>query len=67
LPVVRFTHIVIKSSPSEAVRKMRSPVTIGDEFPTGSGIFHRTFFWGPNSVSSCPQEAHIPEAFGPRN
>src|SRR5262245_11358138 len=45
---------------------MRSPTRMGDEFPTGTSVFQRTFFCGPNSAGRRPQE-HRPEAFGPRN
>lgn len=46
--------------------KMRLRVRTGDECPGGSGVFHTTFFSGPNSVGS-PEVVETPVPLGPRN
>src|SRR5215813_1950050 len=38
----------------------------GEEWPGGSGVFHKTFFSGLNSTGR-PVVSETPEPFGPRN
>lgn len=57
----------MRSSPSEAVRKILSPMMTGDDLPSGRSVFQRTFLAGPNSVGSGPQAGQRPEPLGPRN
>src|SRR5688500_5764088 len=45
---------------------MRSPRTIGDEWPGGSAVFQRTFLSGPICVGNLPAPTATPE-LGPRN
>ena len=54
-------------SPSNAVRKIRSPQKTGDEWPAGTVVFHSMFFPGPNSIGGALAVAAIPVALGPRN
>jgi hypothetical protein len=55
------------TSPSTAeVTKIRSPQTIGEEYPAGSAVFHAMFFPGPHSVGSCCS-IEIPWLPGPRH
>src|SRR5687768_13796367 len=53
-------------SASKPVTKTRSPTTIGDELPSGSGIRQRRFSFGPKRTGS-PVASVTPEPFGPRN
>src|SRR4029077_5402357 len=65
-PVARSSVITYRCSSSNAVRKIRSSDSTGDEWPGGSGVFQRTFFPGPNSAGR-PVVLDTPNAFGPRN
>src|ERR1700722_8431553 len=65
-PVSRSSDIVNNFSPSNAVRKIRSPTRIGDECPGGSATRQRIFLSSPNSTGS-PCASFTPDPFGPRN
>src|SRR5580704_7582379 len=66
LPVDRSSENVNSLSPSNAVRKIRSPTRIGEECPGGSATRHRIFLSTPNSTGS-PVASFTPDPFGPRN
>src|SRR2546429_9608650 len=55
-----------RSPPSAPVRKIKSLVMTGDEWPKGSVVFQTTFLLGPNSVGTLVTSA-TPEPFTPRN
>src|SRR5580698_2875449 len=65
LPVARSSENVSSFSPSNAVKKIRSPTRIGDECPGGSAVRQRIFFSTPNSAGS-PCASLTPDPFGPR-
>src|SRR5688572_15185204 len=66
LPVARSSASTTSDVVSAPVTKMRVSVSTGDEWPTGSGAFHTTFFSGPNSDGSA-DVFEMPVPFGPRN
>src|SRR4051794_28559381 len=45
---------------------MCDPVSTGEEWPGGSGVFQRTFFSGPK-LTGRPVASDTPVPFGPRN
>ena len=64
-PVCRSRQMVIRRPPRAAVRKMRSRVSDGEEWPKGSPVFQMTFFVGPNSVGRR-RLSETPDPLGPR-
>ena len=65
-PVARSSVMTYRCSSSNAVTKIRSADSTGDEWPGGRAVFQRTFFAGPNSAGR-PVVPETPNAFGPRN
>src|ERR1043166_5111101 len=64
-PLERSREKVSRRSPWYAVRKIRPPARIGDEWPAGNATLQIRFFSGPNSVGRLLVSL-TPAPFGPR-
>src|SRR5262245_28269345 len=64
-PVSRSRQMVTRRLPRAAVRKMRSRLSAGDEWPNGNSVFQITLVAGPNSPGKR-RLADTPDPLGPR-